>query len=362
MDSLFSKLVDDIYEAPFRPEKWYSALDLVAKLVQAEGTLLCNTTDPSLPWIATQGVSDLYSAFFEEGWAYDNPRSQALLTIPHAGFLSDAEHLDEDWMAKQAVYRDFLWPRGFGYASGTVIESPSDAVLAISIERKRASGPFGHRELLLLDQLRPHLARAAVLAGHLEFTRIEGAMQALQLADVPAATIRIDGKMLQANEIFHRSAQGIFIAAGDRLVFRNPSAQAFYQTMLRQPRKSIRESKTFPLPSTDENPPALLHIVPITGSAREIFTGAAFFLFVVPIRADAVPGPEIIKGLFDLTAAEANVAAKLVSGKRVADIATGSGLSPETVRSQVKSILAKSGMTSQRDFVSAVASLRTTRG
>jgi DNA-binding CsgD family transcriptional regulator len=344
---------DDIYQAAFVFELWPKVLDRISRAIGAEGALLANLNDANLPWIASEGVQDLISAFFEEGWAYDNARTHALLTIPHRGFMSDADHLDQEWMAEQAIYRDFLWPRGFGYAAGTTIESPGAVVIGISIEKKRELGPVSGADLEFLDQLRPHLSRSALLANRLEFAKVDAAVQALKMADVAAATIRADGRLLSANSLLEQFAHSVRVGAHDLLHFSNAAADTFYRRMTETGSK--RKGQSFPIPATEFSPPAILHFVPISGVAREIFLQAAYFLLITSTRNKEPPPAELIKGLFDLTATESRIAEKLVRGHVIAEIAQQERSGVETVRSHVKAILHKAGMSTQRDFIAAMS-------
>ncbi len=58
---------------------------------------------------------------------------------------------------------------------------------------------------------------------------------------------------------------------------------------------------------------------------------------------------------FGLTAVEAEVVALLLDGVRVAGIAQARGVSPKTVQARLKSILHKTGTTSQGQLVSRLA-------
>ena len=58
-----------------------------------------------------------------------------------------------------------------------------------------------------------------------------------------------------------------------------------------------------------------------------------------------------IAPLFRLTPAEASIAAALLDGLTVDDISASRGLSPKTVRTHVKSLLAKTGTSRQADVI-----------
>lgn len=348
-----ASLSEDIYQAAFIPEIWTEVLDKVARAIGAEGAILANISNPDLPWFASDGVRDLYADFFAEGWAYDNAKTKALISTPHRGFISDADYLSEEWMGTQAIYRDFLWPRGFGYAAGTLVESPGLRSIGISVEKRRGAGPVTVQEIAFLDELRPHLSRAVVLANRLEFAKAEAALQALGMASIPAAIIGSDSKLLHANSLFEGFSGRLKTGARDILrLDGNPLLEKRF--MAGQPQRG----HSIPIKASLANPPAILHILPITGNARQFFLQAAAFVLITPATQNQLLTAELIKGLFDLTPTESRIAEQLVKGLVIAQIAAAEGSGVETIRTHVKAILAKAGMNSQREFLSAVNSIQ----
>ena len=354
-------LTSRIYEAAFLSDLWQDVLHDLAGEVAAQGAVLANISDPAIPFVASPGVAALYDEFFRGGWIHDNAKTKALLSLPAGGFLCDADHLSDAWMAEQPVYRDFYWPRGFGYAAATVIESPSGDFVTISIEKKRGEPGLHRSELARLNDLRPHLARAALLACRFAFARIEASLQALSLAGLPAASIRADGRVIAANDLFSSIGDQATIESQDRLLIRHREVnQALYAVLAQARHRSgdhAPPSRSFPIPPRPGSLPAVLHLMPVTGAARDIFVRAAFFVVVTPLRRQAAVSTDILRGLFDLTPAEARIGQRLVEGATIKETADSFGIAVETARSHVKSILAKSGMSRQGDFVAAVSSL-----
>ncbi|MFP5075983.1 helix-turn-helix transcriptional regulator [Rhizobium sp. YIM 134829] len=349
-------LEDRFYEAAFLPELWPSVLDSLARLIDAEGTLLTDITADGQSFIASDGVQRLYTDYFEGGWRFDNRRSEALARIPHAGFMSDADILSDEVMAAEPVYTDFLWPRGFGYAAGTIIPMPTGEVIGVSIDRKRSLGAVQQGELDRLDRMRPHLARAALVASRLNFARIEAAVEALGLAQLPAAMLREDGRVMIANGLFDALEPQISISAQDRLFLSQPGAQAIFDQLIARGRLGLEQGqvRSFPLPARKALPPAVLHFLPIRGAARDLFYRAGFLLLVTAIGRAEAPSVDVIQGLFDLTPGEARVAGLIARGNSVRGAAAALDLSVETIRTYVKSFLGKAGMRRQAEFVAAM--------
>lgn len=353
---------DMIYEAVFSPELWTDVLHELALLAKAEGAVLADVRNSQRPWLASVGVRNLYEDFFARKWSYDNVKTQTLLRTPHHGFISDADHISEQTMAEQPIYRDFFWKHGFGYAAATLIESPCGDAVAISIEKKKALGPVDRLDLDRLNAFRPHLARAALLASRLAYSRVEAALQSLQLIGLPAVALSEDSRALCCNTLFDTVSRQIIIGGRDRIRFQQRKADVFFEDfMMRQPRATVpgaAASLSFPIAADEANPPAIVHLVPVVGAGRDIFLRARYMLIVTPLDQHAQLSETVIKGLFDLTPAEARVASSLLSGLPVKRAAAELGLSVETVRTHVKSLLAKSGTNRQADFLAMMSGFR----
>jgi len=103
-------------------------------------------------------------------------------------------------------------------------------------------------------------------------------------------------------------------------------------------------------------PPFVAHLVPMRGRGRDIFSGAELLLYLTPIIQRAGPPPEILQALFDLSPAEARVAAMIAEGHSVKLIAENLSVQPNTVRAQLKAVFAKTGTGRQGELVSLLRS------
>jgi DNA-binding CsgD family transcriptional regulator len=84
---------------------------------------------------------------------------------------------------------------------------------------------------------------------------------------------------------------------------------------------------------------------------------AAALLIATPVEPRAVPGAEVLQGLFDLTTAEARIARAIGEGGTIRDIAGRCGVSHETVRNQLKAVLAKTGLRRQAELAGLLGGL-----
>ncbi|WP_462120125.1 helix-turn-helix transcriptional regulator [Methylorubrum extorquens] len=74
-----------------------------------------------------------------------------------------------------------------------------------------------------------------------------------------------------------------------------------------------------------------------------------------PLAQAQLPGLSVLEGLFDLTPAEARVARGITGCRTVEQIATKFGTSPQTVRSQLKNVMANTGVNRQAELVSLLS-------
>ncbi|AIB12910.1 hypothetical protein ABAZ39_13115 [Azospirillum argentinense] len=102
--------------------------------------------------------------------------------------------------------------------------------------------------------------------------------------------------------------------------------------------------------------PYLVHVSPCAlpfGQARV----ALATLIVVDPSAEPQVAPGVMAALFGLTAAEARVAVELGRGLRVEDVAERHGTSPQTVRTQLKAVFSKAGLSRQVELVRLISQL-----
>jgi DNA-binding CsgD family transcriptional regulator len=94
----------------------------------------------------------------------------------------------------------------------------------------------------------------------------------------------------------------------------------------------------------------IVHVVPILRAAQDVFSSAACLLVVTELTFSAGPEATLLRGLFDLTPAEARVAQAVAEGMTPSEIASKQHISIGTVRTHLKSAFAKTGTTRQTEL------------
>lgn len=344
-----STIVDTVYEAAVLPQLWPSALTQVGGPIDAwGGAVVTIDHQHQTRFMTTEGYARTYEEFGRSGMAYENRRTTRHLARRHAGFLSDIETCTVDELEIDPIYTNFLYPYGIGWTVGTLIPVPTSEMLVFDFCSLRDRGPFGPEAVNYLDTLRPHLARAALLSTRLAHHSARLRADVLESIGLAAAVIaRGNHRVLAVNRHFGSLNPSVSVGAFDRLVLRHrPAAQALAITLGND--DAIR---SIPIPSTEDLPAVVVHVVPIRGAAHDVFLGSIAIVIFTPVTAPAVPATQLLNGLFDLTPAEARVSAALCSGQSVSRIAATLGVGRETIRSHLRAVFDKTGTRRQSDLL-----------
>ena len=353
-----SRLIDRIYECAFVPDLWP---EILAELVNLDGGLagwLCISNGNVLRWTASsqEARADL-RPLMDSGWIPRSERFNRLLRAKHTGFIPDSILYTPEEMRNDPAYRDVLYPRGMGWASATAIALPTGDEMLIALERAYDKGSASSAELASLNEVHPHLARASFVAARMQLERARAASQALALLGIPALVFADDGKILAANQLIEALSGFIAWRTKDQIALMDAHADALLRDAVATADQDDTPSvRSFPV--RNAGAAMIAHVVPIRGSARDIFSRCAAMLMLTPVTRPEAPPVELIRSLFDLTPAEARVARGLAAGQTVKVMAADSGTSTNTVRTHVNAVLTKTGYSRQSDVVALLNGLR----
>lgn len=350
-------LIDRIYECSVVPELWPSVLDELAGMTDCRGGLLFSARKV-LYWTASGAVRDVFEDYVNDGWFDRCPRRPCLMSQSQPGFFVEQDFWSEDELNNNPIYRDFFRPRGLGWSAGTGLQVPTGDNIVFSVERSIERGPVEPEHVEQLNELRPHLARSALVTARLGMQRARGASEALAALRLPALLLNETGAVIETNAFADALPEQVTYAANNRLVLTDRRAQE----MLGEALKSIGESpsvgrRTFPLRDALGKAVMVLHVMPITRSAHDIFGQSFALLMMTPVSHDRAPSIDLIRSLFDLTPAEARVARGVAGGQTLDEIARTGEVSIATVRTQLRRVLEKTGCARQAEVAALLASV-----
>lgn len=351
-------VIDDIYEAAFTPRKWETVLDRMAAISTSASASMIVMSDHYAP----RGmVSPVFTGIFNQqfigaGEWEKSVRVKTMLAIRPHGFV-----LIDDFVSAADSAADPAWSRlrmhGLAYQLCSMIPMSSGECITFTTERRSEQGAYQSKDFTLLDSLRPHLARSGLVAARLGLERARAAAEVLEALGLPAAILTQSGSVMAANERLEKLSAMIMPRAWGGLVIANPAANLLYQDSIGQMRSGdFMRLRSIPVSASPAYPAAVLHILPMRGDARDLFSGSEYML-VVSTMDNRAPSSQLLCALFDLTPAEARLADRLVAGASLNQVALNHGVSITTIRSQLRSIFAKTGTSRQAQLVALLSSL-----
>jgi len=354
----FGDAVAMLYEAAAVPEVWPTAIARLAQIAGCTGGLLFAHSDLGTNWVTSEEFAPVFERFMEQGWMNRNARMAGLLAHGGTGFITDHDLFTDEELECVPLYTDFMRPEGYGWGTATHVRAASGENIVFTLERKFELGPVSRREVEVLDGIRPHLARAAVLASKLQMQRAQASLDSFERAGSPAALIGTQGNVTATNPSLETLLGQVVIRARDKIALEDGRANKLLQQALADlAHDRLGDTRSIPVPRRDDSPAFIIHVLPIRRQAHDIFSRAQAMLVVTTSDRSVRIETSLLCELYDLTRAEATVANRILEGLSVNEIAGDHRVSRETVRSQVKKILAKTGCRSQADFVRRLAPL-----
>lgn len=352
-------LIDLIYEAAFVPDCWEEVLQQASDISASASAQVFFVNERSAPNGTTlPNMRPLFDEFIKgDAWSFCDSLRR-MCELQPASFV----HVD-DFLTPEEIERDpariMLREIGIGAHLCAAISLPTGEIAVFVFQKWARDGGYARAEIDRLDLLRPHLARASLISSRLQFERAQAVVSALQAMGLPGAVAR-NGALTAMNVRFEAMFETLFVLrAFNRISVVDRFANALFQAALDDCGRPSAPPLVMSIPvrATDDEPPHVIHVVPLRRSARDIFAGADLLLVVNRIEMSAgLPSDCLVKALFDLTPAEARLAHHLASGQSLATAASAFGLSSSSARTYLARIFSKTGTHSQHELVALLRS------
>ena len=178
---------------------------------------------------------------------------------------------------------------------------------------------------------------------------------ALALTGQPIALLGYDGTVMHASSSFEQAVRGALTIKDGRMASWHPDSnqrlgQAVGSATRRDP-DLTEPTKPIVLPKRNSMRPLIATIIPVIGSARDLFHTVAAVISVVDLNAEVTrPNIAVLQQAFGFSPAEAKLAAEIALGKTLLEIAAQSSVSKETLRSRLKAIFGKTATSRQSEL------------
>lgn len=365
-------VVRHLYSAAAGRAPWKQALDELALTIDARAVHMMGMDRQRRGILFSHcGGSAMPEAHLDyvRTWHRSDPGIELLESAQARTWVHCHEHFDEERVATDPFWQEFLIPFGGRYRSSTKILDDEDLTVILAVHSHEQ--PLGANLLDGLESVRGHLGEAMVIYRHLRALQIERAAGAQLMQEIGYPIVLVDamrGILFRNRAAAEALEQSEFIVErGGLLGCTHPRDDAELTIAVQaldlpaEPaRHNARGRRFLRLQRASGGQPVGVYVSALIPQAVAGALGqgpAALLIFHDPDRHGRLD-PYVVAEMFGLTPAEARVAVRLARGQGIADIAADTGRSPETVRTQIKSILAKAGLERRSELVRVLASLQ----
>ncbi len=347
------EFLDLIYDCAANPAGWGRfACELSKELGNAAVTLLISngweTRDDRLYWV---GVERNH-AFFE---LRDRDPWREAYHIGQVGEVTVHREPSPDRVAKNAYYRGFMLPQGLGTGPLVTITlaQEQDRLEGILSVIARANGPpLRHRELELLRALAPHLvrARSLCLAIDRDRARESGFSDVLDQLQIGVILIDETGHPVFAN----RSAVELLgVADGSDTGQRLEQVRSALTRTTGALRIGAddRGSGVAQIRSPVDGAPLQMTVSNIERGSSRLQNEVSNAVFLADPRRAAGHPVSVLRALYRLTPAEAQLALLLSTGLSLEDAAKRLRVTVGTARTRLKRVFEKTNTHRQADLI-----------
>ncbi len=300
-----------------------------------------------------------------------NPRLPHAASLGEGEWMHDSELFDDAFVAAHPFFTDFFVPYGGRHMSAAKVIENDDFVVLLGCVRGPDQDPLGRAEMPRLVELRHHMAEAFHNLMHYRRLQEEYLPARRVLDSIPYPVLVVDDTL--GISLRNASALRLLARPGGE-VFERDGALLFEEgdvaTQLLAAFERLRTTTTLPaaperavvkVPRAGRKPLLLFASAIRPDIAMQVLGPALRWMVVAHDPEEPRPtiDPFIVAECFGLTPAESRVAVSLAKGYTVKEIAQRHRVTLNTVRSQLKSILAKTQSERQVELVGLVAGVPT---
>lgn len=360
----YQKIERDIYEAALVPELWPKLLSQIGDFSDSAGAALLCLNERGVRYVCAPILDGVLQRFVDEGWDARNKRRGNVVAKGFVGVPRFVNEYDY-WTIEQAdadpMINELFRPAGFGWAAGFIQALPHGDLAVLNLEQFYERGPIRGEALERLNAIYPHLARAAMFAARSDFDRVRNAVDTLATVGLPAAAVTPSGRVVIANEAFPAATHVWTTRGDDRLALHDRVADGMVTDAL----ATLAEAKgqrSIPIRAELGGVvTAVVQVLPIRRAAHDIFGSTSAIVILSELKGQTASAT-LIHSLFDLTPAEIAVAQSIAAGLSVTQIAATTGRSVDTIRTQLKSAMLKTGSNRQIELALLVRQLSQREG
>ena len=362
-----SHIVPEIYEATIDPSHWDYVVTMIAKLTRSKSACLYykNKEVEIASTIAQYGLpkgermsfndqcdtlDDMFCS--KNAGKSDEPACTQFYPGSNGAMQNNSE-----------LYLEWMKPNGIYHVGGAQLVDNESHKAGIAILRDEKAGVWSDGELRVINEILPHLRRA--LNIHSEFTFLRMRQDAL-LKGLDRLVIGLILYDHNAQPVYiNPTAEAIINAHpamrlqdGEMILTNADDDKNLRSTILHtseiDPDDSWKQSVAIGITHPDVKAPLPLLVTPMHANLVTSdldYEGAKVAVFLSDPNLQQPISVDNLVSVYNLTPSEAQVAISLANGHSIDETADSSNHSAHTIRSQLKSVFRKTGVSRQSELI-----------
>jgi DNA-binding CsgD family transcriptional regulator/GAF domain-containing protein len=360
LEQRFSRAIETIYAAAAEPDLWPEALQKIADCTNDAGSIMIfGRDDGSFGVIPSDSLKDCTLAY-QRDWSDRDIRA---LRCRERGYfigrdvVTDRDVVTADEMKSDPFYSEFLPRFGLKYFAASMVSPDPHVEVGLSVQRRLDRPEFNDDELEMLGRIGPHVERALRLSMRLMDAELSALGLGEALARIGIGVFILDslGRVVFSNPAGNALLGAELEIANERLVVAAPFAQPnglLDRDIGSNLNSLLAETKPMLIRSRQSNRPLAIYVLPIDTSSQRtaMLTHAKAVVLAVDTKINEPPDASLVRDIFGLTLSEARVSSLVGSGMQPSEVAVKLGIAQETVRSTLKRVFAKLGVSRQSEL------------
>jgi DNA-binding CsgD family transcriptional regulator len=360
---LLSGAIDAIYESVADSSQWQIAIERLRVMFNASTACLVRSGPDLQPGDAINSNPDpeFQLRYIEEHAPYPNIYAEALQAASVGSVYSDHSLVGADALHRSRFWNEWLAPQDMYGGLGCKLLALGPSFWIFDIQRGRNQDAFDANEAKLLDLIAPHLRRATELSRRLQSSQT----LAFGYANLPFGVLFADSQLrvTHLNDV----AEAILMKPGSAMRLKAGVLNTADLKMTAALQALVADACGLgsnpagtggDLLLRGEAGDVVVTISPAAGREMLQFPHARQAVIHLRVLTLALPDhfEDQARRLFDLTPAEARLAAALASGVSLKDAAVHQGIKFSTARSYLESIFRKTRTRQQSQLVALLKS------